>query len=72
MFNRFINKSSSLRKSIRMCRDMQMLAPSAQFRGFAAKSREEMPLNPKWLEVAKAETKGRIDIREKLIRVTNE
>jgi methylmalonyl-CoA mutase len=41
-------------------------------RTFAAKSRAEITLNKKWLELAEKETKGKVNIQEKLIRETNE
>ena len=57
---------------MRMCQNVRILAPPAPCRGFATKSKEEMTLHVEWLELAKAETKGKINIREKLIKETNE
>ena len=41
-------------------------------RTFAAKSRADITLNKKWMEMAEKETKGKVDVKEKLIRETNE
>jgi len=46
--------------------------PNYFWQGFASKSRDEIELNKKWLETAHAESRGRIDVKGKLIRETNE
>lgn len=41
-------------------------------RTFATKARADITLNQKWLDMAEKETKGKVNIREKLIKETNE
>jgi hypothetical protein len=39
---------------------------------FSTKTRDDMTLNARWLAIAEKETKGKINIKEKLIKESNE
>jgi methylmalonyl-CoA mutase len=41
-------------------------------KSFSSKTRDDMTLNAKWLAMAEKETKGKVNIKEKLIRESNE
>ena len=41
-------------------------------RPFASKTRDQINLDKRWVEMAQKETKGKIDIKQNLIRETNE
>ena len=61
---------NKLNQSIRLCTQTRL---SAQ-RGFATGTnpKENIKLNQEWLNIANKETKGRVDVHEKLIKTTNE
>ena len=68
MLNRFFG--TKLQTSMRMCKTSQLLRSSQA--GFASKSKEGVFLNENWLAMANKETKGKVNVKEKLIKETNE
>ena len=62
MLNRFLG--TKLPSTIRMCQQNAL-------RSFS-QSRDDITLNEKWLKMAEVETKGKVDIKRKLVRETNE
>ena len=62
-----------LRNSIRMCKTTQAAMNTTTSKmGFASKTRDDISLNAKWLAMAEKESRGKFNVREKLIRETNE
>ena len=55
---------------MRMCQATQLLRGAQA--GFASRSKEGVFLNEKWMAMANKETKGKVDVRDKLVRETNE
>ena len=68
MLNRFFGPK--LQNTMRMCKSKQLFSRTQA--GFAAKNKDGMFLNEKWMAMAKKETKGKVNIHEKLIKETNE
>lgn len=68
MLNRFLG--TKLHNSISMCKSTQLLRTAQA--GFAARNKEGVVLNAKWLAMASKETKGKVNILDKLVRETNE
>jgi hypothetical protein len=51
---------------------MARAAPSAASRLFANLNKKEVKLPPKWEELAAKESRGKYDVRDMTIKVTNE
>ena len=46
--------------------------PTSSFRAFATKTRDDVHLPDNWVKLAEKESRGKYDVREKLIKETNE
>ena len=55
-----------------MLRNSINLLRKQQIRAMATKTRDQMHLDKRWMEMAQKETKGKVDIKKQLIRETNE